>query len=143
MNDKLKKDALGGNVDDGVYHRLEAAVRYLSERGRGKADEALVEICTEAMQALNGLTEVRDRLCRELDAVNIEYAELKSRAYVFPIDIGDEVKTVVRDEDEDGNNVAEIVTWTVYGLAIKDGKKYAIDDAGELYEIGTPFCIVR
>lgn len=56
----------------------------------------------------------------------------------FPVKIGDTVKCAVEDE----NNVVTLVPYTVAGLAYFKGKQYVFDDSGELYEIGTHYCII-
>lgn len=60
------------------------------------------------------------------------------RKVSFPIKPGDTVMCLVEDE----KHVKELVPYTVAGLAYFKGKMYAIDDDGEMYEIGTRYCII-
>jgi hypothetical protein len=56
----------------------------------------------------------------------------------FPIKVGQTVHALVEDE----NHVTELVPYTVAGLAYFKDKLYVFDDDGEMYEIGTRYCII-
>ena len=58
--------------------------------------------------------------------------------FKFPVAIGDTVKAIVEDE----HHVAEIIQYKVHGVAQIGDKQYVIDEAGEMYEIGSKLCLV-
>ena len=62
--------------------------------------------------------------------------------YEFPVGIGETVKSVCEDFDEDDNPITELVPYPVAGVAFYKGKQYVIDNCGEGYEIGTQYCIL-
>ncbi len=62
--------------------------------------------------------------------------------YEFPVGIGETVKSVVEDLDEDDNPITELIPYPVKGVAFYKGKQYVIDNCGEGYEIGTRYCIL-
>jgi hypothetical protein len=62
--------------------------------------------------------------------------------YEFPVAIGETVKSVCEDFDEDDNPITELVPYPVAGVAFYKGKQYVIDNCGEGYEIGTRYCIL-
>lgn len=59
-------------------------------------------------------------------------------SYIFPVAIGDTVKAIVEDE----HHVADIIRYKVHGVAQIGEKQYVIDEAGEMYEIGSKLCLV-
>jgi hypothetical protein len=59
--------------------------------------------------------------------------------YKFPVSIGDTVKALVEDED----HVVDIIRYKVCGVAQIGEKQYVIDEGGEMYEIGTRFCLTE
>lgn len=64
--------------------------------------------------------------------------DISTTDFCFPLSVGDTVKCFVEDE----NHVADILEYTVHGLAIFNGKKYVITKDGQLNEIGTADCIL-
>ena len=140
MNDKLKKDSFGGNVNDGIIHRLRAVINCV-RTGDSYSDEALISVCEEAISMIEDLEIVRD----EINLMHFEALEkierLEAGGIFFDVFPGDTVYTACEETDEYDNPVTELVPWKVCGLAYKDGKKYAIHSDGSLNEIGTRFCI--
>lgn len=126
---------------EGINHRIRCAIEWYNERPDGTA---IVDVLDESLAMILGLDKVRENLddlykekCLELYRV-----ETSPRIYKFPVAVGETVKTVCIEEDELGNPIATLVPWEVKGVAYKDGKYFAIDDSGELYECGTRQCII-
>ena len=140
MTDKLKKDSFGGNVNDGIIHRLRAVINCV-RTGDTYSDEDLISVCEQAIEMIEGLALNRDDVYEHYIDTLKELGRMKSEGILFDVFPGDTVYTACEETDEYGNPITALCSWTVHGLAYKDGKKYAIDGAGEFYEINTRFCI--
>ena len=62
----------------------------------------------------------------------------KNAVYSFPVQIGDTVKCLVKDE----NNVVDLISYKVCGLAVILNTQYVITEDGMLNEINTVDCIL-
>lgn len=140
MSDNLKKDSFGGNVNDGILHRLKAFAKHCEAKNTEEAVTA-ASIINEAVRVIRDIEKNRDDLYTEYCKAQSEVYYLKDKGIFFDVFPGDTVYTACEETDEYGNPITALCPWTVHGLAYKDGKKYAIDGAGELYEINTRFCI--
>lgn len=58
--------------------------------------------------------------------------------YKFPVAIGDTVRAIVEDE----KHIPELIEYKVCGVAQIGEKQFVFDNCGEMYEIGSPMCIV-
>lgn len=127
---------------DGIKHRLKAAEEWYREHRDGTA---IVAVLTEAEETITSLMDLVDNLDEKHRAVSEEFYKYKCspRVFEFPVAIGETVKTACEEADEFGNPVTELITWEVCGVAYKDGKCYAIDAHGEMYEVNTRYCIPK
>jgi len=54
-----------------------------------------------------------------------------------PVKVGDNVISVLEDED----HVVELFSWRVCGVALFEGRYYALDESREMYEVGSSLCL--
>ncbi len=137
-SDELKKKFLPGS---GINHRIRAALKWYKDHPDGTA---IADVLDEALAMIIGLGEVGEKLEEAYKDECLEFYRFRTapRVHQFPVAVGDTVKSRCVEEDEHGNPVVTLVPWEVKGVAYKDGKYYAIDDSGELYECGTAECII-
>ncbi len=127
---------------DGINYRLKSAEEWYKEHPDGTA---IVGVLKEAHEVIIALRDVVDKFDEEKNKIGREFYEYKCspRVFEFPVAVGETVKSACEDADELGNPVTELVPWEVRGVAYKEGKYYAIDGHGEMYEVNTRYCILK